>query len=71
MYVMEEPPVASASSESDPVAAARVAIWRLFQEGYVDEDMATAGLLAVDLGTRRAQRHPAPPGSPRNGTERD
>jgi hypothetical protein len=28
----------------------------LFQEGYVDEDMATASLLAVDLGTRRAQR---------------
>jgi hypothetical protein len=39
-----------------PVEAARVAIWRLFQEGYVDEDMATAGLLAVDLGTRRAKR---------------
>jgi hypothetical protein len=41
---------------SNPVDDARVAIWRLFQEGYVDEDMATAGLLAVDLGTRRAQR---------------
>ena len=41
---------------TDPVDAARVAIWRLFQEGYVDEDTATAGLLAVDLGTRRAQR---------------
>lgn len=41
---------------SDPVDQARVAIWRLFQEGYVDEDMATAGLLAVDLGTRRARR---------------
>ncbi len=39
------------------VDEARTAIWRLFQEGYVDEDMATAGLLAVDLGTRRAQRH--------------
>jgi hypothetical protein len=39
-----------------PVEAARVAIWRLFEEGYVDEDMATAGLLAVDVGTRRAQR---------------
>jgi hypothetical protein len=38
-----------------PVQAARVAIWRLFEEGYVDEDMATAGLLAVDLGTRRTQ----------------
>jgi hypothetical protein len=42
--------------QSNPVDAARVAIWRLFQEGYVDEDMATAGLLAVDLGTRRKQR---------------
>ncbi len=40
----------------DAVDAARLAIWRLFEEGYVDEDMATAGLLAVDLGTRRAQR---------------
>jgi hypothetical protein len=44
---------------SDPVDEARTAIWRLFQEGYVDEDMATAGLLAVDLGTRRAQRNSA------------
>jgi hypothetical protein len=45
------------TSKSDPVGEARVAIWRLFQEGYVDEDMATASLLAVDLGTRRAQRN--------------
>jgi hypothetical protein len=44
------------SNEATPVQAARVAIWRLFEEGYVDEDMATAGLLAVDLGTRRTQR---------------
>ncbi len=45
------------TAKSDPVAEARVAIWRLFEQGYVDEDMATAGLLAVDLGTRRAQRN--------------
>ncbi len=44
-----------------PVEAARVAIWRLFEEGYVDEDMATASLLAVDLGTRRTQRRPDSP----------
>jgi hypothetical protein len=43
---------------TDPVQDARVAIWRLFDEGYVDEDMATAGLLALDLGMRRAQRAP-------------
>jgi hypothetical protein len=51
----------SRPEQTDPVDAARVAIWRLFQEGYVDEDMATAGLLAVDLGTRRAQRKLHPP----------
>jgi len=47
---------ASAAKDSGPVQAARVAIWRLFEEGYVDEDMATASLLAVDLGTRRVRR---------------
>ena len=52
MQVLEDLP----PQQADPVDAARLAIWRLFQEGYVDEDMATAGLLAVDLGTRRAQR---------------
>ncbi len=50
----------SGASAANPVDEARTAIWRLFQEGYVDEDMATAGLLAVDLGTRRAQRNGAP-----------
>jgi hypothetical protein len=45
-----------ATEHPTPVEAARVAIWRLYEEGYVDEDMATAGLLAVDLGTRRAQQ---------------
>ncbi len=44
------------SAHASAVDAARVAIWRLFEEGYVDEDMATASLLAVDLGTRRTQR---------------
>jgi hypothetical protein len=55
--------------QANPIESARVAIWRLFEEGYVDEDMATAGLLAVDLGTRRTQKklrvngraHAAPP----------
>jgi hypothetical protein len=49
--------------ETNPVDAARVAIWRLFQEGYVDENMATAVLLAVDLGTRRFQRKEQHPGN--------
>jgi hypothetical protein len=65
MHAMEEMP---STSTSDPVAAARVAIWRLFQEGYVDEDMATASLLAVDLGTRRAQRNSEGRGSRRGDT---
>jgi hypothetical protein len=56
MQVVEEQP----PDQSNPVHAVRVAIWRLFQDGYVDEDMATASLLAVDLGTRRAQRKAQP-----------
>lgn len=55
MRAMEE--TQPGATTGNPVDEARTAIWRLFQEGYVDEDMATAGLLAVDLGTRRAQRN--------------
>ncbi len=51
----------STQPHASPVNAARVAIWRLFEEGYVDEDMATAGLLAVDLGMRRTQGKQAVP----------
>jgi len=57
------------ANRNNPVDAARVAIWRLFQEGYVDEDMATAGLLAVDLGTRRTQRRQEAVRSRRNGVD--
>lgn len=53
----------NSTASRSPIDAARVAIWRLFQEGYVDEDMATAGLLAVDLGARRRRRQG---GSPRS-----
>jgi hypothetical protein len=52
---MDAKEVSPPPSPPDPVEAARQAIWRLFQEGYVDENMATAGLLAVDLGTRRTR----------------
>jgi hypothetical protein len=52
-----------------PVDAARVAIWRLFEEGYVDEDMATAGLLAVDLGMRRTQHVHAEPAGLHTGRQ--
>jgi len=45
----------------NPVDEARTAIWRLFQEGYVDEDMATNRLVAVDLGTRRTHRNNSNP----------
>jgi hypothetical protein len=36
-----------------PLELARAAIWRLFEEGYIDDDMATTSLLAIDLGIRR------------------
>ncbi len=49
-------PVKECPTPTSPVEAARVAIWRLFQEGYVDEDMATASLLAVDIGARRGPK---------------
>jgi hypothetical protein len=56
---------------TSPIDAARVAIWRLFEEGYVDEDMATAGLLAVDLGMRRTHReHGVPAGLPTRRQDR-
>jgi hypothetical protein len=40
---------------STPVHEARMAIMRLFEEGHMDANMATAGLLAVDLGARRGR----------------
>ena len=43
-------------ARADPIEAARAAIWRLFEEDRIDEDMATTSLLAIDLGTRRAER---------------
>jgi hypothetical protein len=42
------------------VDSARLAIWRLFQEGYIDEDMATAGLQAIELGMRRTRQTSVP-----------
>jgi len=41
------------SSTDDPVRAARDAIWRLFDDGLIDDDSATLALLAIDVGVRR------------------
>jgi hypothetical protein len=60
MRTSADPPL----PEPSPIENARVAIWRLFQEGYVDEDMATASLLAVDVGTRRARGRGTQPQQP-------
>ena len=46
-----EPPT---DMEVSPVEAARTAIWHLFEDGLLDENMATPGLLAVDVGVRRS-----------------
>ena len=40
--------------EIDPREAARAAIWQLFGDGLLNENMATAGLLALDIGVRRS-----------------
>jgi hypothetical protein len=45
---VQEPP-------DDPVRDARVAIWRPFEAGLLDEDHATAALLALAVGLRRMQ----------------
>jgi hypothetical protein len=52
-----QPPPASPPDEADQLDEARRAVWRLFQEGYIDEDVATAWLLQVDLSSRRGQRN--------------
>jgi hypothetical protein len=44
-----------------------MAIWRLFEEGHFDANMATVGLLAVDLGARRGRELGEP--SPRRAGE--
>jgi hypothetical protein len=44
------------TTRADPVEAARAAIWRLFVEHHIDENMATTCLLAIDLGLKRAER---------------
>jgi len=36
--------------------AARNAIYALFELGYIDDEHATAALLALDAGRRRVQR---------------
>ena len=43
-------------TRADPVEAARAAIWLLFEEHQIDENMATTCLLAIDLGIRRVER---------------
>ena len=44
----------------DAVTAAKDAIWRLFEAGLIDEDLATLALLAIALGIRRGQGGPEP-----------
>jgi hypothetical protein len=51
---MEETPESHAQLETDPPEATRAAMWQLFEDGLLDENMATAGLLAVDIGMRRS-----------------
>jgi hypothetical protein len=45
-----EPDESQPTVEPDRPRAARAAIWHLFEEGRLDEDAATVGLLALDMG---------------------
>lgn len=45
--------------EGNPIDVARGAIRRLFEAGQIDEDHATAALLALDVGIRRVKRQSA------------
>jgi hypothetical protein len=45
-----------AAEDAELPQAARAAIWQLFEQGLLDENSATAGLLAVDIGLRRTGR---------------
>jgi hypothetical protein len=45
-----EPDESQPALEPDRPKAARAAIWHLFEEGRLDEDAATVGLLALDMG---------------------
>jgi len=49
---LPDTPIVIIASHHDPELA-RAAIWRLFEEGCIDDDMATTSLLAIDLGIRR------------------
>jgi hypothetical protein len=43
-------------ARADLIESARNSIWRLFEAGLIDDEMATTSLLAIDLGTRRCLR---------------
>jgi len=55
-------------AEEDAIAAARQAVRDLYERGVIDDNHATAALLAIDLGHHRVQRAradatPAGPGA--------
>ena len=43
-------------AEEDAVAAARQAVRDLYEQGMIDDNHATAALLAIDLGRDRVRR---------------
>jgi hypothetical protein len=55
-------PEAEEASTRSAVDAARSVIWRLFEDGQLDEDHATEALLAVDVEARRIRSRRASAG---------
>jgi hypothetical protein len=45
----------SLTDDPDPVAEARRAVYALYDQGYIDDNIATATLLAIGIGIRRSR----------------
>ena len=41
--------------DQDPIAEARRAVYALYDQGYIDDNSATATLLAIGIGIRRSR----------------
>jgi hypothetical protein len=55
------------ASTADPIEEAQQAIYGLFRDAYIDENHATAALLAIGVGSRRVKGGAGPRGDEGSG----